>query len=118
MSQPTSDVRAAHRRAPAAAVPAGKVLDWQQTWPPISLACKNGQMDQLGVPGEERALLQELEALDDAALRERAIADLTRRLRRRRRRRRRRGGGGGGAAGGRPAALDAAQGERRGSRRS
>ena len=59
-------------------MPAGKVLDWQQTWPPISLACKNGQMDQLKeCLAKNRALLQELEALDDAALRERAIADLT-----------------------------------------
>ena len=59
-------------------MPPGKVLDWQQTWPPISLACKNGQMDQLKeCLAKNRALLQELEALDDAALRERAIADLT-----------------------------------------
>ena len=57
-----------------------KVLDWQQDWPPIALACKHGNMDGLReCLAKNDELRAELEALSPEALRDRAIADITER---------------------------------------
>ncbi len=55
-----------------------KVLDWQQDWPPISLACKHGNMDGLReCLAKNDALRAELETLSAEELQARAIADIT-----------------------------------------
>ena len=53
-------------------------MDWQQDWPPISLACKHGNMDGLReCLAKNDAMRAELESMSAEELRERAIAVIT-----------------------------------------